>query len=267
MHRVFLGISLYIVAALTGISGAFAAPQILALLETQEPTPLACSGGVCRAEFSTMCLQRNRDIPPPGTAYAPANPESVVLVLYRADGGTTRVEGHPDVRFVVPNSYQSAMASLPEAELDRLGAVRAAIEIAPLASLVPEPKPGDTSPITADEIAQVTGTSRVVADHVVKHAQETISAVRAANRFANVLLLNPAGTREERRAMWRDIVAATPDEASRSGLHLIESIIDTCQFYDEQNGYRGFRGCLRYRRDMMLDSVNDTYWRRKDLGS
>jgi len=66
-----------------------------------------------------------------------------------------------DVRFVVPNSYQSAMASLPEAELDRLGATRAAIEIAPLASLVPEPKPGDTSPITADEIAVVTGTSRV----------------------------------------------------------------------------------------------------------
>jgi hypothetical protein len=267
MHRVFLGLSLFIVVTLTGISGVFAAPQILALLETTEPTPLACSGGVCRAEFSTMCLQKDRDIPPPGTAYAPAKPESVVLVLYRADGSATRVEGHPDVRFAVPNSYQSAMASLSEADLNRLGAVRAAIEIAPLASLVPEPKPGDTSPITADEIATVTGTSRMVADHVVKHAQETISAVRAANRFANVLLLNPVGTREERRALWQDIVAATREDAAKSGLHLMESIIDTCQFYDEQNGYRGFRGCLRYRRDMMLDSVNDTYWRRKDLGS
>jgi len=102
MHRVLQVLSLVVVATATGISGAFAAPQILALLETPEPTPLACAGGVCQAEFSTMCLQKNREIPQPGTAYAPATPDSVVLVLTRADGTTTRVPSRMSTLPYVP---------------------------------------------------------------------------------------------------------------------------------------------------------------------
>jgi len=267
MHRVLRFFSLLVVATLTSISGAFAAPQILALLETAEPTPLACSGGVCQAEFSTMCLQKNREIPRPGTAYAPASPDSVVLVLTLADGTTKRVGGAHGLRFVVPHNYLSTVATISEAALRQLGATRAAVEIAPLASLIPEAIPGDTSPLTADEIATITGPLRLTAHRVVKNARDTISAVRAANRFANALLITPAATQEERQAMWHDIVAASGDDATVSGIARVEHIIDTCQFYDEHRGFEGFRGCLRYRRDLMLDSINDTYWRRKDLGS
>ncbi len=266
MHRVLQCLSLLVVATLTGISGAAAAPQILALLETTEPTPLACSGGVCQAEFSTMCLQRNREVPRPGQAYAPASSDAVVLVLYGADGRATRVAGAAHLKFVVPYTYLSTVASIPEAELRRFGATRAAVEIAPLASLVPETKPDDTSPLTADEIAAVTGPQRALAERVVANARDTVSAVRAANRFANALLVTPAATQEERLAMWHDIVAASGD-ATAAGIARIDNIIDTCQFYDEHRGFEGFRGCLRYRRDLLLESINDTYWRRKDLGS
>ena len=267
MHRVLQCLSLLVVATLTGISGAAAAPQILALLETTEPTPLACSGGVCRAEFSTMCLQRNREVPSPGTAYAPASPDAVALVLYDADGRATRVAGAPHLKFVVPHSYLSTVASIPEAELRRLGAIRAAVEIAPLASLIPEAKRDDTSPLSADEIAAVTGPQRALAERVVANARDTVSAVRAANRFANALLVTPAATQDERLAMWHDIVAASGADATAAGIARIDNIIDTCQFYDEHRGFEGFRGCLRYRRDLLLESINDTYWRRKDLGS
>ncbi|HEX9570088.1 MAG TPA: hypothetical protein VF987_10455 [Rhodospirillales bacterium] len=267
MHRVLQVLSLVVVATATGISGAFAAPQILALLETPEPTPLACAGGVCQAEFSTMCLQKNREIPQPGTAYAPATPDSVVLVLTRADGTTTRVVGAPGLRFVVPHNYLSAVATISEAAIRQLGATRAALEIAPLASLIPEAIPGDTSPVSAEEIATVTGPLRMAAHRVAKRARDTISAVRAANRFANALLVTPATTQEERLAMWHDIVAASGTDATAAGIARIDNIIDTCQFYDEHRGFEGFRGCLRYRRDLLLESINDTYWRRKDLGS
>lgn len=266
MHRVLHVFSLVVVATLTGISGALAAPQILALLETPDPTPLACSGGVCRAEFSTMCLQKNREIPQPGTAYAPATPDSVVLVLTLADGTTKRVGGADVLRFVVPHNYLSTVATISEATIRQLGATRAAVEIAPLASLIPEAKPGDTSPLAADEIATVTGPLRMTAHRVVNNARDTISAVRAANRFANALLVTPAATPEERQAMWHDIIAAS-DDATAAGIARVEHVIDTCQFYDEHRGFEGFRGCLRYRRDLMLESINDTYWHRKDLGS
>lgn len=266
MHRVLQAISLSVIATLTGISGALAAPQILALLETTQPTPLTCSGGVCQAEFSTMCLQRNREVPRPGTAYSPATAASVVLVLTGADGTVTRLAGAPGLKFVVPHNYLSTVATIPEATLRRLGATRAAVEIAPLASLVPEPAADDTSPLTADEIAAVTGPARAVADRVVAHARDTISAVRAANTFANALLATPAATTDERQAMWHDIVAASGD-ATAAGIARIDNIIDTCQYYDEHRGFEGFRGCLRYRRDLLLESINDTYWRRRDLGS
>jgi hypothetical protein len=267
MHRLFQAFSMFVVATLTGVSGAFAAPQILALIETPEPTPLVCSNGVCQAEFVTMCLQRERELPKPGTAYAPATASSVVLVLYRADGTTARVENAPGLRFVVPRSYLSAMASVPETELARHGATRAALEIAPLASLVPEPVANDTNPLTVDEIAAVTGTARLTAKRVLEHAPETAFAVRAANRFANAMLVNRVKTRDARLALWRDVVAASPEAVVESGIAQVRRIIDTCQFYDEHSGFEGFRGCVQYRRDLMLDRVNDTYWRRKDLGS
>lgn len=266
MHRVLQALSLFIVAMWTGISGAVAAPQILALVETPAPTPLNCVNGVCQAEFITMCLQKNRDIPRPGTVYEPASPESVVLTLTRADGTTARLAGAPGVKFVTPYRYLSVVASVPEAQLTRLGAVSATIEVAPLASLVPEPVPGDTNPFTADEIAAVTSSSRVLAQRVIDHARDTISAVRAANRFAAALLVKPAATPEARQALWHDVIAASGDTTA-AGIARVEHIIDTCQFYDEHKGFEGFRGCLRYRRDLMLDAINDIYWRRRDLGS
>lgn len=267
MHRVFQAVSAFVVATLTGVSGALAAPQILALVETPAPTPLICADGVCQAEFVTMCLQKERELPQPGTAYSPATPESVVLVLTRADGSTMRIVAASGVKFAVPRSYLSAMATVPEATLARFGATAAAIEIAPLASLVPVSVAGDTNPITAQEIAQVTGSARVLAKRILDHAPTTAFAVRAANRFANAMLVKPANTRAERMALWREVVATSPEAVVPSGVAEVEQVIDTCQSYDENRGFDGFRGCLQYRRDLMLDHVNDTYWRRKDLGS
>jgi len=266
MRRVLHVLSLVAVATLTGISGAIAAPQILALIETAEPTQLACSDGVCQAEFSTMCLQRNREIPKPGTAYAPATADSVTLVITRADGTTARVAA-AGLRFTVPYNYLSAVATVPEATIRALGATGAAVVIAPLASLIPEPKANDTNPLTADEIATVIGPMRAVAHRVVEHATDTIAAVRAANRYANALLVEPAATPADRQALWQKVVAASRAGSTAAGIARVEQIIDTCRFYDEHRGFEGFRGCLRYRRDLMLDSINDTYWRRKDLGS
>ena len=43
-------------------SSALAAPQALALLKTGGPVTLTCADGVCKAEFSTYCLQQERDL-------------------------------------------------------------------------------------------------------------------------------------------------------------------------------------------------------------
>ncbi|MEN8195700.1 MAG: hypothetical protein ABFS30_04185 [Pseudomonadota bacterium] len=62
------GLASLLVAALP-LAGAFAAPQILALLETDGPAPLICEDGKCSAEFSGFCLQKERPDPKYGTQY------------------------------------------------------------------------------------------------------------------------------------------------------------------------------------------------------
>lgn len=268
MHRVLQAFSVFVVATVTGVSGAFAAPQILALIETPEPTPLVCVGGVCQAEFSTMCLQKEREMPIPGTAYAPASPEAVVLVLTGADGAARRVPAPASLRFTVPRSYLSAVAEIPEADLKRLGATRgAAIVVAPLASLVPEPKPGDTRPLTAEEIATVTGPLRMAAHRAVKRATRVMDSVHIANRLANTLRRKWAMTTDDRRSLWRKIVAENSAQAPAADIAEARRIVGVCDAYDSEQGELGFLGCLQYRRDTLLETINETYWRRNDIGS
>ncbi len=271
MRRLFKIVALTAVACLGGvsggISGAFAAPQILALVETPEPMPLVCAGGVCRAEVSTLCLQKQRDIPLPNTAYRPADAAKIVLVLRMADGGTVRVKGHPNLRFQVPRTYVSVTAEIPEAEIVRLGALGAAVEIAPLASLIPVPETGDTLPLTPGEIAKVTGALRMAAHRTVKRQETAILAARATNRLANAMLAEPAATHAAQNALWHRIAASLPGGRATAGAEQAAKIVRGCQSYEEKQGIEGFRGCLRFRHDQLMFGVNQTYWNRNDVGS
>lgn len=267
MLRLFSIFSIAAIGFLAGLPGAFAAPQILALVETPEPTPLVCAGGVCEAEFSTMCLQKDRDIPLPNTAYQPADAAKIVLVLRDAAGGTRRLAGHPEIRFTVPRTYVSARATIPEAALARLGAVGAAIEIGPLTSLIPVPEPGDTIPQTPEEIAKVTGPLRMAAYRAVKRQKTAIQAARATNRMANAMLAEPAATHEAQNALWEKIAASLPGGEGTASAEQAARIVRVCQSYDEKQGIEGFRGCLQYRHDQLMLGINQIYWNRNDVGS
>ncbi|MFQ5764122.1 MAG: hypothetical protein ACE5GT_04270 [Rhodospirillales bacterium] len=267
MHRAFRFFSMVFVASLATVPGASAAPQILALLETPTPTPLVCADGVCEAEFSTMCLQRDREMPRPGTAYTAADPGTIVLVVTRADGSTARIKGHPGFQFSVPRTYVSATITIGEADLDYLGAVDAAVDVEPLASLIPAPRPGDRSPLTVDEITKVTGPLRMAARRAVLREKETVGAARAAGHLANAYLYNPAPTRDGREALWRETAATAPEGPAGPGLARARRIFEVCQDYAETRGEEGFRGCLQHRHDYLMFGINHTYWHRNDVGS
>lgn len=65
-----------------------AATQSLSLLETDGATPLLCDGGICKAGFSTFCLQKNREMPRTGDPYHLAVGGRLTLVLTVRDGST-----------------------------------------------------------------------------------------------------------------------------------------------------------------------------------
>ncbi|MBT3306289.1 MAG: hypothetical protein HN377_07365 [Alphaproteobacteria bacterium] len=267
MHRFVQIVSLIAVGCLGGGSSAFAAPQILALVETPEPVPLVCFKGLCRAEFSTLCLQKDRDIPSPNTAYRPVDPASVVLVLRRADGGTSRIKDHRGLRFVVRRSYVSVTVEIPEAEIAPSGALGAGVEIAPLATLIPVPTLGDNIPLTVAEIAEATGPFRVAARQAVSRQQTTIRAAHATNRMANAMLKTPAENHVAQNALWNRVAGSLPGGRGSAGVERAAAIVRTCQSFQEKQGAEGFRGCLQNQHDQLLFGVNQTYWNRNDAGS
>src|SRR5262245_46322614 len=76
------------VAGLVGMTSqsAIAAPQVLAMMSSDEPVRFICGDRECYALAGTFCLQRDRDIPVHGQPYDPTSPERL-KVSFVADGG------------------------------------------------------------------------------------------------------------------------------------------------------------------------------------
>ena len=111
------------------LGGAHAAPQSLALLVTPELTPLVCANGSCRAEFSTYCLQKERDFPRSNAPYEVAAGGRLTLVLTGADGRLRSLPAAPHVRIATArNGHTAVLIELPQRTLAAFGAQHAAIE-------------------------------------------------------------------------------------------------------------------------------------------
>lgn len=229
---------------------AQAAPQILALVETPAPLPMNCDGGTCTAELSAMCLQKERVAPQPGTAYRAADPDHVRVVLVASDG-TRRELGAETMTFRSVRSYSSVEVSVPAA-----GAVRAELSVGRVAAVVPAPTADDANPVTQAEVDRATGLRRMAALRAERIDAPLVTAARAANRLVN-------GAAEEWLAMARDLGVALDDP----GLVRAQEMAAACRRYVDHRGEDGFAGCLRFRHDWLMQRVNDTYYRRTDVGS
>jgi hypothetical protein len=80
-----------------------------------------------------------------------------------ADGSAMRLEAGGLVTILSHAGFSSVAISLPEGRLKAIGAVTAAIEIAPLTSIVPVAMAGDSNPQTPAEIGYATNTERRLA--------------------------------------------------------------------------------------------------------
>ncbi len=165
---------------------ALAAPQILAVLASDAGIPLTCTEGVCAADLSAFCLQRDRPAPDFGTVYVPAAPGAFTLVVTDANGGERRLPAAEHVTFMEHRGFTAVSARMPEDALAGLGAVSAAIEVGADASLVPVPRAGDPDPLTADEIAHAAGPLRVLATRIVDGSPDA-EAARLIASMANAL--------------------------------------------------------------------------------
>ena len=184
-------------------TGAEAAPQILGLVASNGvPTPLSCENGLCSGFVSSFCLQAGRPSPKVDTEYRLASGSGLVLIARRADGSSIRLPGDDLVAVRSRVGFSSVTVSLPEAQLKALGAVSAAIEVAPLTSVLPVAEAGDGDPQTAADIAYATGPKRRIAQQSFETPGEASDAAKLAALVINSLPAEEPKDETARHAVW-----------------------------------------------------------------
>ncbi len=103
------------------VSGAHAAPQVLALFSTDRPVALACNAGTCRAEMPTLCLQPGRRVPRPGRGYRLAEGQGITLVGRHRDGTEMSIPLGHEVTVTAARTHVSIEMSIPRALIDKYG--------------------------------------------------------------------------------------------------------------------------------------------------
>lgn len=226
---------------------------------------MTCADGRCAAYLSAFCIQRAREAPAPGTAYAPVAGEGgVTLVVTTADGTSRRVAATHVLRFESLDGYSSVRASVPQAVLRRLGAVEAAVEVGARALLVPEPVPGDPDPLTEQELALAAGPMRAAAhDLFDRPGNPRADAARLISRLINALPEHRPPEPAQRDGLWRRQVHARalagidPAAARRA-----QMAYGACRWQAEHGYGKGLRACLRATHDAFMMDVNQDYWDR-----
>lgn len=232
---------------------AVAAPQIMGLVATTEPVPMQCDGGDCSALLSAFCLEEKRLPPDLETAYRPAGEGQVFLVVTAADGRTARLPANALIQFNSRYGYTAVEARLSLERLAGVPPAALAVEVAPLAALIPVAKAGDPHPLSREEIAIATGPWRLAAEAVMEGNSDASDSARAVMRLINALPSKGDIRAEERESLWHRVAADAPARVRKT--------FDACErSVDQAVGYP-LRQCLEERHQKLQVENTRRFWR------
>lgn len=239
---------------------AVAAPQILAALPVESGIDLNCTAGICVAELSTYCLQRERPAPSMGTAYVPAKPEHFTLVLADDKGGEVRVPAGQHMSFTEHRGFMAVAASIELGRLKALGATTAKLVVWQEASLIPVPEPNDPNPLTEQEIAYVTDSLRSIGNGYVDKTPAAASAQLLARLNAALPADGPI-TANNFDGMWQSAIGDDiPLSASNPGLSGARDAFNDCVGGKSTYRLGGLKRCMEFHHDDILRDLNIDYW-------
>jgi hypothetical protein len=178
---------LRLVLAVLGLgipAAAQASPQILALLSTEGPVPMACQGATCTAELSAFCLEEKRATPESGTVYRAADGARLTLIVTASDGSVREIDGGALASFASLRDMTAVRVTVERAALG--DAARVAIRAGEETALLPLPSLRYGTPHSLAEIAHAVGPLRAAgARHVDRSAEAAVA--RDLSRALNIL--------------------------------------------------------------------------------
>jgi hypothetical protein len=254
-------------AALAGIAllaagGAQAAPQVLGIVASNGPVPLACGEAGCHADLSSFCLQQPRENPGPGQSYLPMNGADIALIGRNGAGETVRLPAAPYLSFNTDRGFTAIEVTLPPDKLAALGLSDLAVEIGEKVSLLPAAAAGDSDPQTAEEIALATGEFREKGAEFFDKTGESGDAIRLANRMINALPAHGRGAGDsDGRILEAVIATAAGQTANGEGVALAREMYATCQHKVDVTHHIGtMRACLEGTHDRLVVNTNIDFW-------
>ncbi|HXU58095.1 MAG TPA: hypothetical protein VN710_05055 [Verrucomicrobiae bacterium] len=263
MHRTRFAI-LFAMLALPALlaARAEAAPQLLGLVASNGmPTPLQCQSGVCGGFFSSFCLQQYRPAPLIHTEYRLAPPGGLTLVVTRADSTRLRLPAEGLVTIRSEIDFSSVTISIAEARLKGLGAVSAAIEVAPLTSILPVPVAGDATPQSGEEIALATGKLRQLAQKSFENSGERRDEARLATLLVNSLPAEEPKTAAGRAAVWnKALTLAAGQKLDPAAVANASKTYKACGVTADMNADLDLKLCLQLRQTDLMSRFNRDFW-------
>jgi hypothetical protein len=246
------------------LSSAQAAPQILGLIASIKPVPMTCVEGTCTAELSSVCLQQHRPTPSAGTVYRPASSTVITLMVAGPNGENRRLRVDAVLEYESLRQFSAVKVSLPATTVRRLGSGAAMISVSPMASLIPTAVEGDTTPLSAGEIAHYTGPLRKLAERAFEQDSDRVNATRILNQMANRLPKDSNAGIEEAGPLWKLTVSKdTTPETKKFLTRAIESCRETLRTGVQAN----LPSCLRYQHDYLSGENTNNAWQAMNPGS
>ncbi len=239
---------------------SLAAPQILAVLASEDGVSLTCANGICEADLSTFFLQRARPAPDIGTEYLPAAQDQFTLVVTDISGAERRLPASRHLSFSERRGFTAASAHMPEGRLAELGVVQARLEIGANASLVPVAVDGDKFPQLPEEIRQSTGPLRALGSRVVD-ASPRGKAARVLGTMVNALPREGPEDSTQYEALWtKATVTQGNSAANNTGLGQARQAYDQCISAIKYRATYRLRGCLTTHHDKIMRDLSVKYW-------
>ena len=255
-------------------TSAWAAPQLLAVAATPVPQPLHCADGICAADLSSFCLQKQRSNPQPGTGYTSHDDTSITLIYTDSSGGERRVPATDMIRLTSKRGFTAVLAEMDEQVLKGLNASNAAISVSSGVTLVPVPVAGDDDPIRPEEIQTAVTTLRPLADEWLSGASEKSQAVGLVNTLINQTPLAEPMPSADRAGLWdvtwQRVTAYSPEAGGlpeQAAVDRARDMFDACLWRVEVGRYHTMRDWLGIKHDSLLQDMNLSYWKASGAGS
>lgn len=268
MTKAFALAGLFGGALFAWVSAANAAPQALALVNSDGEVPLQCHDDECIASLSSYCLQKERAEPASGTTYSFADAQQVHLVGIRKDGSKVLLDPKNELRVAALRRQLAVSVTIPRSRLEELGLKAVTVEVGKNVTLLPRADDSDKTPLSEAEIALATGPLRELGTRVVESDPDKIGAARWILRLSDTLPSEEALAPKART----EFLARAHRDADNVGLSPVardqaQGLITVCDVHTGLGAYGSLRNCFDARHDSLLWDLNVGFWLADTYGS